>query len=188
MMMCTRLGLQKYLKVWQLLLWCHRKQIWSKWCQRGENVYTTTMDSGFDFGVKISQFCLLCTPLIYALCNWQIPQSTYSQILQSMDSVLSGFHTLEIDKFLNWWIDRCINLWIVCRVWNLLIALKNLSICILWNNHTIYRLMHLWIHKLRNLSIPRVWNLPSTESIDCRICQSVRWEYSNHTIYRLKNL
>ena len=94
---------------------------------------------------------------IYGLCSWQIPHSRDwqipqfkdSQIQQSMDSVLGQFHTLGI--------DRCINLWIVCRVWNLLIMLKNLSICILWNNHTIYRLMHLWIHKLKNLSICRVW-------------------------------
>jgi hypothetical protein len=108
--------------------------------------------------------CILWNLSVYGLCNWQIPHSTdwqipqftNSQILQSMDAVLGGYHTLGIVKFLNWWIDRCINLWIVCRVWNLLITLKNMSICILWNNHTIHRLMHLWICRLRNLSICRV--------------------------------
>ena len=70
------------------------------------------------------------------------------------------------------------------------------SLLLLWNNYTIHRLMHLWIHKLSKLSIPRVWNLPSTQSIDCRICQSVdwgicqsvEWESANCTIHWLNNL
>jgi len=47
---------------------------------------------------------------IYVLCNWQIPQSTDSQILQSMDYVFGRFHTLGIDKFLNLRIHRFCNL------------------------------------------------------------------------------
>ena len=62
------------------------------------------------------------------------------------------------------------------------------SLLLLWNNYTIHRLMHLWIHKLSKLSIPRVWNLPSTQSIDCRICQSVEWESDNCIIHWLNNL
>jgi hypothetical protein len=41
---------------------------------------------------------------------------------------------------------------------------------------TICRLVHLPIHQLRNLSIPRVWNLPSMQSIGC---ECVDWGFVN---------
>ena len=138
------------------------------------------------------QIVWLTDSAIYGLCSWwQIAQFKNSQILQSMNYVLGGFHTLEIDKLLNLRIHRFCNPWILCWADSTLWELTNCSICelyvtcgiccshwricILWNSHTIYRLMHLWVHKLKNMLIPRVGNLPSTQSTDCRVCESVNW-------------
>ena len=106
-----------------------------------------------------------CRLSIYGLCNWQIPQSTDcqiphptdSQILQSMDSVLGGYHPLGIDKFLNLWVvcGICWLHWRICQsvYYGIIIQFIDWCIC---------------------------------ESIDWGICQSVEWKSANCTIHRLE--
>ena len=110
-----------------------------------------------------------CRLSIYGLCNWQIPspQIDKSSVYRF---TTYGLCAWQIPHSRNWQIAQLMD-WLMHQstncLSNLLMALRDLSIGILWNNHTIHRLMHLRIHKLRNLSIPRVWNLPSIQSIGC---------------------
>ena len=126
------------------------------------------------------QIVWLADSSIYGLYNWKI--------LQSMDDVLGGFHTLGIVRLLNLMIHRFCNLWILCLANSTLQGLTDASIYELSVDCGIcWPCWRIWQSVYCGIIIQFIdWCI--CESINWRICQSVECESTNHTIYRLKNL